>query len=232
MNFTQMHDNLRAILLRRIERGTLSVTLLARQIEKAPSHISNFLHGRGNLSNETMDLILIAQHLSAEDLLPARNLSAAMRGDSMPIAVVSHHVAMFEPIIRDSAWQDALLVSAVLLEQFRTGDTCQRGQWDRFVAVRLSALDAAPMDPLILPDATAVLDRHYTSFQPYRGNLPTLYAVRVGTRLVLRYVDFIDGRLVLRPRELAFPVRLLEAEPGRKPDDLIVGRVVLVMNEA
>ncbi len=52
MNFTQMHERLRVELLRRIERGTLSVSLLARQTGFGKSHLSNFLHSRRKLSLE------------------------------------------------------------------------------------------------------------------------------------------------------------------------------------
>jgi len=42
MNFTQMHERLRLELLRRIQRGTLSVSLLARQTGFGQAHLSNF----------------------------------------------------------------------------------------------------------------------------------------------------------------------------------------------
>lgn len=233
MNFTQMQDQLRDKLLRRIDRGTLSVTLLARQTELATSHLSNFLHGRGRLSDEAMDCILSAQDLTAEDLLPSRNVSAENQvdGEFMAIPVVSHHVAMFEPIIRPSVWQDKLQISARLLNSMRLGTTSARTKWQRFIAVRVPAMDSAPMEPVILPGALALLDRHYTSLKEYEGNRPTLYAVRAGARLALRYVDFQNDRLVLRPRNLAFRVQLLETAPGESPNDLMVGRVALVTNE-
>ena len=42
----------------------------------------------------------------------------------------------------------------------------------------------------MLPEAIALLDRHYNSLMPYRPNRPNLYAVRHGSHLTLRYVDF------------------------------------------
>ena len=71
MNFTQMHERLRLELLRRIQRGTLSVSLLARQTGFGQAHLSNFLHSRRQLSLEAMDRILAAQRLTVADLLPA-----------------------------------------------------------------------------------------------------------------------------------------------------------------
>jgi hypothetical protein len=76
-----------------------------------------------------------------------------------------------------------------------------------------------------------VIDRHYTSLAPYRTDRLTLYAVRNGAHLSLRYVDFLASRLVLRPHNIAFPVDLIEIEPGGSPNDLITGRVALILNE-
>jgi len=41
----------------------------------------------------------------------------------------------------------------------------------------------------------------------------------------------VSNRLVLRPHSLAFPVELIEIDPGDSPADLIAGRVALVLNE-
>src|SRR6202142_1568474 len=71
MNFTQMHERLRLELLRRIQRGTVSVSLLGRQSGFGQSHLSNFLHGRRQLSLDALDRILAAQHLAVADLLPS-----------------------------------------------------------------------------------------------------------------------------------------------------------------
>jgi hypothetical protein len=87
------------------------------------------------------------------------------------------------------------------------------------------------MEPLVLPDAIALLDRHYNSLMPYRPNRPNVYAVRHGAHLTLRYVDFLSNRLVLRPHNTAFPVDLIEMDPGESPSDLLAGRVALILNE-
>ena len=87
------------------------------------------------------------------------------------------------------------------------------------------------MEPLLLPEAIALIDRHYTSLMPYRPNRPNVYAVRHGSHLTLRYVEYLSGRLVLRPHNIAFPVDLLETDPGERPGDLIAGRIALIINE-
>src|SRR6202048_2371200 len=81
MNFTQMHERLRLELLRRIERGTLSVSLLARQTGFGQSHLSNFLRSRRQLSLEALDHVLAAQHLTAADLLPTLHQAGTLDAD-------------------------------------------------------------------------------------------------------------------------------------------------------
>jgi len=233
MNFTQMHERLRLELLRRIERGTLSVSLLARQTGFGQPHLSNFLHHRRQLSLEAIDRVLAAQHLTAADLLPVLQLPGSFptdeEGSSVP--VVSHHAALFEPNIRASQAQFLLHLPAGSLQSIRTRVSTARRAWQRFVAVRIPADDAPPMDPLVLPEAITLLDRHYTSLTPYRVNRPNLYAVRHGAHLTLRYVDFVSNRLVLRPHNIGYPVELIEVDPDESPSDLIVGRASLILNE-
>jgi transcriptional regulator with XRE-family HTH domain len=233
MNFTQMHERLRLEMLRRIERGTLSVSLLARQTGFGQPHLSNFLHNRRQLSLEALDRVLAAQHLTAADLLPVLNqaISMPVDADESAVPVVSHHAALFEPYIRPSAVHSMLRLPPGLLETIHTRVSNQRRVWERFVAVRVPAADAAPMEPLVLPEALALLDRHYTALVPYRPNRPNLYALRHGAHLTLRYVEYVSSRIVLRPHNIAFPVELMEVDPGDSPSDLIVGRAALILNE-
>jgi hypothetical protein len=44
-------------------------------------------------------------------------------------------------------------------------------------------------------------------------------------------VDFLSHRLLLRPHNIAFPVDLIEIDPGESPSELIAGRVALILNE-
>jgi len=233
MNFTQMHERLRLELLRRIQRGTLSVSLLARQTGFRQSHLSNFLRSRRQLSLEAMDRILAAQHLTVGDLLPEVRQKGfwpeTETGDIVP--VVSQAAALFEPTIRPGAIQFMLHLPPNSLRSIHPRGPITRKPWQRFVAVRLSATDSAPMEPLVLPEAIVLVDRHYISLLPYRPNRPNLYAVRHLSRLSLRYVDFLSNRLVLRPYNIAFPVDLVELDPGEAPNDLVAGRVVLILNE-
>jgi hypothetical protein len=232
MNFTQMHERLRLELLRRIERGTLSVSLLARQTGFGQPHLSNFLHHRRQLSLEALDCVLAAQHLTAADLLPVMQLAGSYPIEAEErVPVVSHAAALFEPNIRASVVQSMLHLAAGMMQPIRARASSPRQTWQRFVAVRVGAVDAAAMEPLVLPEGIALLDRHYTSLAPYRANRPNLYAVRHGAHLTLRYAEFTVNRLVLRPHNPAFPVDLIEIDPGESPSDLIAGRVAHVLNE-
>jgi hypothetical protein len=233
MNFTQMHERLRTELLRRVQRGSLSVTLLARQTGLAQGHLSNFLHGKRNLSLDAMDRVLQSQHMAASDLLFHASVSTPLEigneRDSVPL--VSHAVALFEPVIRPSAVQSMLHLPAEALQMMRARAAHGRRAWQRFVAVRIPSADALAMDPIVLPDAVALIDRHYNSLVPYRPNRSNIYAVRHGAHLRLRYVDFLLNRLVLRPSNMAFPVDLIQVAPGEAPGDIITGRVALLLNE-
>jgi hypothetical protein len=234
MNFTQMHEHLRLELLRRIQRGTASVSLLARQTGLGQSHLSNYLHRRRQLSLEAMDRVLASQRLTAADLLPALYRAGILPagGESSAIPVVSHAAALFEPFIRPSAVQSMLNLPAIVIRSMRARASTARRAWQRFVAVRIPAEDATSMDPLVLPEAIALVDRHYTSIAAYRPNRPNVYAVRHGSHLALRYVDFLAGRLVLRPHNVAFPLDLIEVDQDQSPGDFLAGRVALILNES
>jgi len=220
-------------MLRRIQRGTLSVSLLARQTGFGHAHLSNFLRSRRQLSLEAMDRILVSQRLAVADLLPGSDRDPAGEpaevGESVP--VVSHTTALFEPVIRPTAVQWTLHLPGMALKSVRARASHPRHAWQRFVAVRVPAGDAMAMDPLVLPNAVALVDRHYNSLLAYRPNRPNLYAVRNGSQLTLRYVEFHSWRLVLRPHNLAFPVELIEVDPGGSPNELLAGRIALILNE-
>ena len=233
MNFSQMHERLRLELLRRIQRGTLSVSLLARQTGFGQPHLSNFLRSRRQLSLEAMDRILAAQRLTVADLLPALPQNALWRDDESAgeVPVVSHATALFEPVIRPSAVQMMVHLPPGALQTVRARATNLRRAWQRFVAVRVAAADALPMEPLVLPEALVLLDRHYNSLLPYRPSRPNLYAIRHGAHLTVRYAEFQASRLILRPHNIAFPVELIALDPEESPGDWLAGRVALILNE-
>jgi hypothetical protein len=233
MNFTQMHERFRLELLRRIQRGTLSVSLLARQTGFGQSHLSNFLHSRRQLSLEALDRVLVAQHLTAADLLPAMGLASFsdFSAEASLVPIVSQHAALFEPNIRSSAQLGILRLLPGTLESMHTRVSQARRTWERFVAIRVSAADAQAMEPLVLPDAVALLDRHYTAMTQYRPDRPNVYAVKHEAHLMVRYVEPVANRLVLRPQNLGFPADVIEVGFDEPLSEVIAGRVALILNE-
>ena len=231
MNFSQMHERLRLELLRRIQRGSLSVSLLSRQTGYGQPHLSNFLGGKRQLSLEGLDRVLQAQQLSAAELLPARRTHGDGAEDLLTVPVVSHSTAMYEPQVRPGAVQALLHLPAGLLDRAHARASASRRAWHRFVAIQIPAMEAGAMEPVVLPDGLALLDRHYNSLLQYRQARPNLYAVRHDSRLKVRYADFQTGRLLLRPHNRAAPVDVLDFGPGETLGDLIVGRVVVLLNE-
>ena len=238
MNFTQLQERLRIELLRRIERGTLSVSLLARQTGLGQPHVSNFLHARRGLSLKALDRILAAQRLTAADLLPTPRetrsaLLSGQMGEASWVPLVSHATALFEPYVRASSVQTMVPFPAGVMEGLRERCTGPRKQWERFVAVRIGEEEARAMEPRVSADALVLLDRHYNSFKAYReaGSGVNLYGVRVGARLLVRYADFQASRLVLWPQRIGFPVEVVELGGGETANDLLVGRVALILNQ-
>ena len=151
--------------------------------------------------------------------------------DSGAVPVVSHNTALFEPVIRPSAVQWMLHLPATALETIHARASNKRHAWQRFVAVRVPSGDALPMEPLVFPEAIAIVDRHYNSLLAYRPGRANLYAVRNGPHLALRYVEFLSSRLVLRPHNIAYPIELIDVDPGESPNDFLAGRVALILNE-
>jgi hypothetical protein len=228
MNFIQMHEHLRLELTRRIQRGALSVSLLARQTGLGQSHLSNFLNSKRQLSLQALDRVLSSQQMTARDLLPD---DARMHSEGREfIPLVSHTAALFEPHIRPTSIRYMLPVPRGVLGDARTDSPSRRKAWLRFVAVSIPAQQALAMQPVVQAESVVLLDRHYNSLSAYRPGRDNLYAVRKGNRLALGYADFLANRLVIRPQNLAYPVDLLEIQPGESPEDLITGRIVMTMN--
>jgi hypothetical protein len=234
MNFHDLHELLRVELLRRIERGTLTGTRLAQQAGFQQAHISNFLNRKRALSLEGLDRVLASQHLTIDQILPLQIQAASPALSTDPIEtvpVVSPSTAMDEPRISPSSIIETIHVSASRLHDNRARPATRLVHWQRFLAIRADAQQSAAMDPLISPGAIAVLDRHYNSLAPYRAHQPNLYAIRCGAALLLRFVDFDEGRLILRPYSRSFPIQLLPLGTHETPADYIVGRVCFVFSE-
>jgi hypothetical protein len=138
---------------------------------------------------------------------------------------------MNETHIHPSAVIETIQVSAVRLYDNRTHRSPKSAHWQRFVAVRTDALQCAAMEPLLSTGAVVVIDRHYNSMASYRTHQPTLYAVRCGRGLLLRFLELDAGNLILRPSSMDFPIQILPLATNESPADYIVGRVCLIVSE-
>lgn len=233
MTFTQLHERLRVEIARRINRGQLTGTLLARQTGLPASHLSNFIHRKRNLSLAALDRVLAAQALSIEDLLPeAHRGSLEQRADGSAIVpLVSQTTAMHSPVIHPRAILELLHFSSETLEQLRSRRSLPRKDWQRFLAVRINTLQAKPMAPVLSPGAILILDRHYNSMAPHDPSRPNIFAVNFRNSLAFRYVSYDADRVVLRPHSLDYPVELVRLGADEAPSTCIVGRVCLAINE-
>lgn len=237
MNFQDLHELVRQELLRRIERGILTGSRLAHQAGFQQAHISNFLNRKRALSLEGLDRVMEAQRLTIEQVLPLEIAGAAtsvpeeQREEQMDVPIVSSSAAMDDVQIAASEVIETVPVLAARLRENRTKPAPRRTPWERFVAVRVDAQQAAAMAPVLAAGALAVIDRHWNSLAPYRANQPNIYAIRSGSMLMLRYLDFDERHLILRPFLREFPVQLIGLKDGESPADYVVGRICMVLAE-
>jgi len=231
MNFSQMHERLRTESLRPVQRGDLTVALLAKQTGLGRSHISNFLHSRGRLSIAALDRILAAQDIACESIVELGGNAQSLAINAEAVPVVSQSAALFEPIIRLGAVRMVLHLPSGELRSLRPRPVRSRRLWRRFVAVRIDHDDACSMEPLLYGGAIVVIDRHYNHIAPCNPPRRTLYAVREQGRLLLRYIDLMGSHLVARPLSVTTPPSLIEVAPDADPGEYITGRVAFILNK-
>jgi hypothetical protein len=233
MTFLQLHERLRIEIARRIDRGQLTGTLLARQTGLRASHLSNFIRRKRKLSLPALDRVLSAQVLSIEDLVPEANrtpIEQTAEGSTL-IPLVSNSTAIHSAVINGRSIIQLVHLPSEILDQLRPRRTIARREWHRFVAVRPTTAQAEPMTPLLRPGSILILDRHYNSLAPYHTSKPNIYAVNAGSALQFRYVSYDANRVILRPHSLAYPVELLRLGSEESPSGYIVGRVCLAITE-
>lgn len=233
MNFSQLHERLRIEIARRVDRGQLTGTLLAQQTGLRPSHLSNFIHRKRMLSLSALDRVLAAQSLSIEDILPesARSGEQPSVEDASIVPLVSSTTALRSPVINQRSILELIHLPAGSLDGLRPRRTLARRNWQRFLAVRLTATQAAPMEPILTPGSITVIDRHYNSLAPYHPPRPNVYAVNLINTLAFRYVSYEANRVVLRPHALRSSVELLRLSVEESPSTSIVGRVCVTIAE-
>jgi len=230
MKFKSLQENLRRTLLERIGDGELTGLRLADQTGFKKAHISNFLNRKRGLSLEAMDKVLNVQHLSVLDLLDPAEIN---KRASIPppgedefdnVLVVDGAVAALQPLIMSMKVRGIEKYKRSFLRKLRADVHGKRRDWERFVAIRADA-DAISMYPRVLPGATVLIDRHYTSLQPYRRGESNIYAVYLNGECKLRYVESAGDNLVVRPHNQSYSVEIVPLEKGQIAAEYVIGRL-------
>jgi phage repressor protein C with HTH and peptisase S24 domain len=99
------------------------------------------------------------------------------------------------------------------------------------VLIKVDANEGMSMYPRLLPGATVLIDRHYTSLDPYRRQEPNMYAVRHNGGATVKYVELSGKNLILRPHNQSYPISIVAIEEDKTFADSIVGRVCHVAIE-
>lgn len=236
MRLLDLQDRLRAHIRARIDRRELTGLSLSRQAGLQQGHLSNFLNERRGLSLESMDRLMRALRLGLLDLvdeaeIERRVLRAPSGAGLETVAVVSvEHAAR---LARFTPEQVGGTVSfrTTFLRRLRPHDVCNRGDWLRFVSVKLDRSAVRDSFARSAAGATLLVDRHYTSLAPYRPRQPNLYALRLHRGCAVGYVSLAGDHLVLRPRNPDLPVELARLNRARRYSDYMVGRVCHVAIE-
>jgi hypothetical protein len=231
MKFKALQENLRKILVQRIESGELTGLRLARQTGFKQAHISNFLNRKRGLSLEGMDKVLSVQHLSVLDLLDPAEVNR--RASILPptsdeyenVLLTSPSVAATRPLITADEVLAMLKFKKTFLRALKPEVNGNRSSWHRFVLIRLAPPDALAMSPRLNPGATLLIDRHYTSLKPYRKGDFNMYAVLKNDTCAVRYVETVGNELLLRPHSRSAPIESIPIGEGKSPADYLVGRI-------
>ena len=77
-----VQDQLREVILRRIEKGTLNVKLLSGLACVSPAHVSNFIRGHRDLSAAMFEKIMRAVGFEAE-IFPASAYLPQAKADAL-----------------------------------------------------------------------------------------------------------------------------------------------------
>jgi len=237
MKFKHLQQNLRNALWKRIEARQVTGLRIAEQTGFKQAHISNFLNRKRQMSIDGLDKVLTTQHISVLDLLDPNEINK--RASILPpseddfenVLLVEGRIAAGEPLVTNEDVKEILKFKKSFLERLRPDTVTARHDWRRFVLVKVDEREGMSMFPRLLPGSTVLIDRHYTSLEPYRKEDRNMYAVRKDGGCTIKYVER-DGRtLVLRPHNHEYPTSVLEIEEGKSLADYIVGRVCHVANE-
>ena len=236
MRLLDLQDRLRSHIRARIGRRELTGSSLSRQAGFQQGHLSNFLNSRRGLSLESMDRLLETLDIEVLDLVDEeeirrRALLTAAPAGLESVALVSAEDAARLPRFTPEQVGGTVTFRKTFLRKLKPRDICDRRDWLRFVSIRLDARTVRAMFPGSATGALLLIDRHYTSLDPYRRRQPNLYAMLLQARCTVGYVSLAGEYVVMRPRNPQFPVELARIERARSYGDYIVGRVCHVALE-
>lgn len=236
MKFKVLQDNLRKILLQRIESGELTGLRLAQQTGFKQAHISNFLNRKRGLSIEGMDKVLSVQHLSVLDLLdPAEvNKRASIlppSSDEFENVLLIGLSTLARPLITADLVLDVLKFKKSFLRKLKPDLEGDRSPWHRFVLIKPDPKDVAAMSPRLQPGVTLLVDRHYNSLKPYRKGEWNMYVVLKNDNCTVRYVEPAENGLILRPQSQTAPIEILPIPEHKSAADYLIGRICQISLE-
>ncbi len=227
MTLQDLQEQLRVHIRARIGRGELTGVGLARAADFPQGHLSNFLNARRGLSLESMDRLLDTLGIGILDLLETKEIAEHVELPAKEgverIALVSQEnaaLARFAPeqILETRSFNKSFL------RKLRAHYAEDRRDWLRFVLIRLD-VKGVPLLAFRTARAVLLIDRHYSSLDPYRRFQPNVYVVSFAGRCNVGYVSVFDEYLLLRTRDPRQEVEMLRIERGRSYSDYIVGRV-------
>jgi transcriptional regulator with XRE-family HTH domain len=235
IRISDIQDRLRGYIRELMREHWGRGTGLAEESAIPQGHLSNFLNGRRGLSVQAMDRLLTALDIGVEDLVKSSQseqsfVRLAVRSRYAVLPRISPTVAL-----QPRLYKDGILgldcIDKQFLKRRRSNDVAGRSHWDRFVL-----LDSTPGSVrAILPAAnttTLLVDRHYTSLEPYLQSRSNLYVVQLTTELVVGRVNLACDHLLVRPCDLHCDLLSIQLPRGTQYYTRIVGRVCRYYAEA
>ncbi len=229
MTLQDLQNHLRTHIRARINRGEWTGSRLSGEAGFQQGHLSNFLNSRRGLSVESMDRLLAILGIGVLDLVDAGEIQrrAALPGPSASFEDVARVSPENSVLARFTADQILQIHSfnKSFLRKLKPNDAGDRADWLRFVLIRLDPGSARALLPTEVSSVTMLVDRHYSSLEPYRRLRPNLYAVRLQQRCLPGYVSVSGDQLIVRPYHPRHAVELVRIERGRSYAQYVVGRI-------
>jgi transcriptional regulator with XRE-family HTH domain len=229
MKLKDLQDELRAHIRARMGRGELTGTGLARAAGFPQGHLSNFLNARRGLSLEAIDRLLESLGIGVLDLVDSRDRAhrvppSGRASQVESVAMVSAENAVLAKFA-DGQILGTRSFNKSFLRRLKPRQSADRRDWLRFVVIKLDGKAARAVSDLETPEAVLLLDRHYSSLEPYRRLQPNMYVVSLPGRCVLGYLSLLENFLLLRQRDPRQQAEVIRIDRGRGYSEHIVGRV-------